>query len=141
MVVAVPVGGSATSCGMEVVPPAIASNTKPASIARPPAVVTKMLTELRQSKSQDEIRSRLEALERENAELRERAVATHEPGVQTRVPMGARITLIIAFLALMFLAFTMTAARGLNPGQATAVFVPLIAAGAVTIALASRRRG
>lgn len=71
-----------------------------------PATVSKMLLELRQSKDQDEIKRRLDSLEKENAELRERTVIASQlhtpfPNASVRVPfLAAMMVSIIATAAL-----------------------------------------
>lgn len=71
-----------------------------------PITVAEMLQELRRSKDQDEIKQRLDSLERENAELRERTAVvsslhTPFPDAGVRVPflVAAIVSIVIVFVA------------------------------------------
>ena len=75
-----------------------------------PVTVAKMLQELRESKDQDEIRQRLDNLEMENTELRERAgisSALHSPftNANIRVPFLIAMITAIIIVQLVSMAF------------------------------------
>ncbi len=71
-----------------------------------PSTVAEMLQELRQSKNQDEIKQRLDTLERENAELRERteivsSLHTPFPDAGLRVPflVATIVSIVVVIVA------------------------------------------
>jgi hypothetical protein len=88
-----------------------------------PGTVAQMLQELRQSKNDDDIRVRLDQMERENAELRQRAlnpVTAYEPA-STGQPM--RPQLLAVFMALFVAMATATMVTSERGGTGVAPFL------------------
>jgi len=99
-----------------------------------PATVQKMLEELRRSKDQDEIKARLDRLERENAELRART--TFEPVYDEdyRAARRPRAAILAAAMAGVMAMLMMTKMSHGSIGAPFAVlaFLPLILIFAIT---------
>ena len=98
-----------------------------------PATVQKMLEELRRGKDQDEIKARLDKLERENAELRSRTTEhlDYDDGYRRRRPRPA---VLAATMAGVLATMAMTKLTGGSVGAPLAVlaFLPAILIFAIT---------
>ena len=98
-------------------------------------VVEKILGEIRQSKSDEEVKKRLDALEEENARLREMSVATHS--YQT----AGRRTRALPFLVVAAIIIALLTIRGIGSGGGVGI-APIIVFGLLLgLVIRALRRG
>ena len=96
-----------------------------------PTTVAAMLREYRESKSQAEIKERLDRLERENAELRARTESPFllEPG-REGPPRSARVALLAGLVSVLILTLV---TRKLGTGPSSTPFFLLVVFGLVAL--------
>ena len=96
-----------------------------------PSVVSKILSEIRESKSDDDLKERLETLEEENARLRDRV---HNEPIPALQPLPARRGGFgpFAIIGFIFLAMMLARASGLGAGSG-AISISTVFIGAIIV--------